>query len=87
MPALETLYPILICPNTHGKLIRLDNASLESLNQAIKSGCVFNLDNQKIDVPLTDGLMTEDGKYVYRIDNGLPILLPGEAIIHSDQKI
>ena len=30
--------------------------------------------------PLAEGLITSDGKVIYRIDDGIPVMLPDEAI-------
>ena len=83
MSAIEALYPFLVCPNTRVKLLPLDDFCLKSLNQKIFEGQIFNLNNKRIEEVLVYGLITEDKKYVYRIELGLPILLPGDAIIFS----
>jgi uncharacterized protein YbaR (Trm112 family) len=35
---------------------------------------------QKVDTPLEEGLITEDRKTIYRIDDGIPIMLAEEGI-------
>jgi uncharacterized protein YbaR (Trm112 family) len=74
------LLDILACPATRQPLALLDKAGLEALNQAISGGDVRRVDDGAQSEPLREALVTRDRKLVYRIDDGIPVLLADEAI-------
>ena len=74
------LLDILACPATRQPLALLDKAGLEALNQAIAGGGVHRVDDGAQSEPLREALVTRDRKLVYRIDDGIPVLLVEEAI-------
>ena len=74
------LLDILCCPGTRQPLSLLDAQSLESLNRAIAAGEVKRADDTAQTDPLRAALITRDRKQVYRIDDGIPVLLTEEAI-------
>ena len=74
------LLDILACPATRQPLALLDKAGLEALNQAISGGDVRRVDDGAQSEPLREALVTRDRKLVYRIDDGIPVLLVEEAI-------
>jgi len=76
----KRLLPILCCPVTHKGLYVAKAATLSRLNDAIAAGSVRNRDGNAITDPLKDALQTEDGKLVYPVRNGIPVLLDGEGI-------
>lgn len=77
------LLDILACPATRQPLALLDKAGLEALNQAIEAGNVRRVDDAAQAEPLREALVTRDHKLVYRIDDGIPVLLAEEAIATS----
>ena len=74
------LLDILACPATRQPLALLDKAGLDALNQAIAGGDVRRVDDGAQSEPLREALVTRDRKLVYRIDDGIPVLLVEEAI-------
>ena len=74
------LLDILACPVTRQPLSLLDRAGLDALNRAIAAGGVRRADESAQDDPLREGLVTRDHRLVYRIDDGIPVLLAEEAI-------
>ncbi len=74
------LLDILVCPATRQPLSLLDAAGLDTLNRAIAGGSVQRGDGGPQAQPLRAGLLTRDRKTVYRIDDGIPVLLAEEAI-------
>jgi uncharacterized protein YbaR (Trm112 family) len=74
------LLDILACPATRQPLALLDKAGLEALNQAIATGGVHRVDDGAQSEALREALVTRDRKLVYRIDDGIPVLLVEEAI-------
>lgn len=76
----KRLLTILRCPVTHKGLSLARSATLHAVNSAIKSGDLSNRDGRVIEEPLDEALVTDDGKILYPIQNGIPVLLEGEAV-------
>lgn len=74
------LLDILVCPDTRQPLALLDKAALDAVNRAIASGGVRRNDDSVQAEPLREALITRDRKTVYRIDDGIPVLLAEEGI-------
>jgi len=74
------LLDILACPATRQPLAMLEARGLEALNQAIHGGGVRRIDATPQSEPLREALVTRDRKRVYRIDDGIPVLLVEEGI-------
>ena len=74
------LLDILACPATRQPLALLDAAGRDALNQAIGAGGVQRADGSAQSEPVREGLVTRDRKLVYRIDDGIPVLLVEEGI-------
>ena len=74
------LLDILCCPVTKQPLAMLDKAELAALNEAITAGSLQRADGSKQSEPVSVGLITRDHQTVYRIDDGIPVLLADEAI-------
>ena len=77
------LLDLLVSPDTRQPLSLLDAAGLQALNAAITAGTVARADGQVIDKPLREALITADRQQIYRIDDGIPVLLPEEVIAAS----
>ena len=58
----------------------LDAAGLDALNRAIAAGVVKRNDEAVQADALREALVTRDRKTVYRIDDGIPVLLAEDAI-------
>ena len=74
------LLDILCCPTTRQSLAMLDSQGLEALNRAIAAGDVKRAVDSPQSTPLREALLTRDRKTVYRVDDGIPVLLAEEAI-------
>ena len=74
------LLDLLVCPATHQPLHRLDSAQRDALNAAIGRGELRRGDGRTETRALADALASRDGKQVYRIDDGIPVLLVDEAL-------
>ena len=77
------LLDILVCPATRQPLALLEKAGLDALNQAVGAGGVARIDDTPQSEALREALVTRDRKLVYRIDDGIPVLLVEEAIATS----
>lgn len=74
------LLDILACPASRQPLGVLDKPGLDALNAAISTGSVMRVDGQPQAEALSEALVTRDRKTVYRIDDGIPVLLVDEGI-------
>jgi len=74
------LLDLLACPATRQPLAMLDATGLAALNSAIAAGGIVRGDGQPQATPLREALVTRDRKLVYRIDDGIPVLLAEESI-------
>ena len=76
----KRLLTILRCPVTHKGLTVARSATLHAVNEAIEAGELTNHDGRRLDEPLVDALVTDDGKVLYPVTNGIPVLLEGESV-------
>ncbi len=76
----KRLLTILRCPISHKGLSVLQKDQLDRLNTAINAGDLINHDGVKLQQPLTEALVTDDGKRVYPVADGIPVLLESESI-------
>ena len=76
----KKLLDILACPATRQPLSLLDRPALDTLNRAIGAGGLRRGDDTLQSEPLREALVTRDRKTVYRIDDGIPVLLVEESI-------
>jgi len=74
------LLDILCCPVSKSPLKQLSKEQLRTLNEAIAGGKVAFVDQRPVTSALQDGLIAEDGKVLYRIEDDIPVLLPEEGI-------
>jgi uncharacterized protein YbaR (Trm112 family) len=80
MPVDAKLLEILCCPVSKSPLLRLGQERLERLNRMIGAGGVLYVDGRTVTGLLQEGLVTEDGKVVYAVQDGIPVLLAEEGI-------
>lgn len=76
----KKLLSILCCPVTHADLYVASKDLLTRLNAAIADGAVTNRDGAAVRQPLDEALATKDGKIIYPVADGIPVLLEGESI-------
>ena len=74
------LLEILCCPETRQPVRQAPAALLESLNRAIRDGSLELPADAPANETLTGGLIREDGKFLYPVRNGIPIMLIEERI-------
>lgn len=80
MPVDGKLLEILCCPVSKTPLTILGQEKLEKLNSAIADNEVLYIDGEKVTEPLAEGLITEDGKVIYSVQDDIPILLEEKGI-------
>lgn len=80
MPVDGKLLEILCCPVSKTPLTVLGPQKLEKLNAAIKNGEALYVGGEKVAEPLQEGLITDDGKVIYPVQDNIPILLEEKGI-------
>lgn len=76
----KALLDILVCPENKTPVHPADAATLDALNARIRQGSVKTRDGQAVTTEVKEGLVREDGKFLYRVDDDVPVMLIGEAI-------
>jgi uncharacterized protein YbaR (Trm112 family) len=79
----KKLLSILCCPVSHKGLALARADLLASINGAISAGKLHNRDGMVLENSLKEALVTDDGKTMYPIDEGIPVLLEGEGVALS----
>ena len=74
------LLAILVCPETRQPLVVADAEALAFANARIATGTVRDASGELVSEPLTEALATTDGRRIYPVRNGIPILLVEEVI-------
>jgi uncharacterized protein YbaR (Trm112 family) len=80
MPVDGKLLEILCCPVSKTPLIRLGQAQLNKLNEAIGRDEVKTVEGEAVASPLSEALVTEDMKVIYPVEDSIPILLYEKGI-------
>lgn len=76
----QELLKILCCPQTKVPVELLAAGDLEKLNRAITANRVKQVDGATVKKPVTEALITRDRKTIYRVDDGIPIMLIEQGI-------
>lgn len=74
------LLDILVCPASRQPLALLDKSGLDALNRGIATGGLKRNDGSAQSEAIREALVTRDRKTVYRLDDGIPVLLVEEGI-------
>jgi len=80
MPVNPELLEILVCPETKQPLKLADAALLASLNERVHSGTLRNRGGDKVAKDIAEGLLREDGRVLYVVDDDIPVMLIEESI-------
>jgi uncharacterized protein YbaR (Trm112 family) len=76
----KKLLTILCCPVSHKGLKLAKNDLLKKVNTAIGAASLINREGVTISEAISEALVTDDGKLLYPINDGIPVLLEGESI-------
>jgi len=76
----KRLLSILCCPVTHKGLALANGDLLSKVNNAITAGSLENRDGETLTGALKEALVTDDGKILYPVNDGIPVLLEGESV-------
>ena len=78
------LLDILACPENKTPVSLADQALIAEINRRIEKGEIKNRGGDPVERKIDEGLVREDGAYLYRIEDGIPIMLIEEGIPLDD---
>ena len=76
----KRLLDILCCPVSKTPVKLLARGQLEAINREISQNAVRTVAGVAVHDELKAGLITVDGKVIYRIDDEIPVMLADEGI-------
>ena len=76
----KRLLDILCCPVSKTPVRPLSKQELDVLNDAIAAGQVDSVAGTGVRDRVAEALITTDRKVIYRVDDGIPVMLPEEGI-------
>jgi uncharacterized protein len=71
---------ILVCPVTHQALQLAEAPLLTRINRAIEAGKLQDQLGRLVKQPIVEGLVRKDGKLLYPVRDGIPVMLADEGI-------
>lgn len=80
MPVNPELLEILVCPETRQPLALAGADVLARLNEEIDAGRLRNRGGEAVSKRIAEGLVREDGKILYIVDDDIPVMLVEESI-------
>ena len=80
MPIDQELLEILACPETRQPVRPAPEDVLARLNAEIAAGRLRSRGGDVVSSPIAEGLLREDGRVLYVINNNIPIMLIDQSI-------
>jgi len=74
------LLHILRCPVTTQKLKAASDKEIELLNQLVTNQSLQHLDGSTVSESISTALVTENRQTIYKIANGIPVMLEDQCI-------
>jgi len=74
------LLEILVCPETKQPIALAGADVLSRLNAEIDAGRLRNRGGESVKARITEGLVRQDGRILYLVDDGIPVMLIDESI-------
>ena len=80
MPIDKDFLSILRCPASHAAVRLLAPEEIAAVNGAIAQGVLTYVDGAPVEEALSEGLVTDDGRTIYRVDDDIPVMLVERGI-------
>jgi len=80
MPIDNELLEILVCPESQQPVSLAAGDVLQRLNSEIEAGRLRNRGGDVVEKSIEEGLMREDGKVLYIVDDSIPVMLIDQSI-------
>jgi uncharacterized protein YbaR (Trm112 family) len=80
MPVPADLLEILVCPETKQPVRMAPADVISRLNERIRAGQLRNRGGAAVAKELAEGLLREDGRVLYPVDDDIPVMLVEESI-------
>ena len=80
MPVSPELLEILVCPETKQPVAPAGAELLERVNRRIREKTLRNRAGDPVEAELVEGLVRQDGRVLYPVDDGIPVMLIDESI-------
>jgi uncharacterized protein YbaR (Trm112 family) len=80
MPVSPELLEILVCPETKQPVAEAPADLIARLNEQVRDKSLRNRAGEAVSDELEEGLLREDGKILYPVDDGIPVMLIEESI-------
>ncbi len=80
MPVSQELLEILVCPETKQRVSPAADEIIRQLNTRVEAGDLRNRGGDAVGKAISEGLLREDGKILYIVDDGIPVMLVEESI-------
>jgi len=74
------LLEILVCPETKQPVAPAASALLDRLNAEIRAGTLRNRGGDAVTKEIKEALVRQDGRALYVVDDGIPVMLIEESI-------
>jgi len=80
MPVSPDLLEILVCPETKQPVSEAPQELLDRLNEQVRDKTLRNRGGTPVADLIAEGLVREDGRILYPVDDGIPVMLIEESI-------
>ena len=80
MTVPDDLLEILVCPETKQAVKLASQEVLDAINEKVRAGGMRNRGGDPVTKPLEAGLLRDDGKILYPIEDDIPVMLIEESI-------
>ena len=80
MPVSPELLEILVCPETRQAVTPADDTTLAEVNRKVETGELRNRGGDPVTDRVEEGLVREDRKILYVVDDSIPVMLIEESI-------
>jgi uncharacterized protein YbaR (Trm112 family) len=85
MSVSRELLEILVCPESKQPVASAPDDLLTEINRRISAGELRNRGGDPVTNPVGEGLLRQDGRILYVVDDGIPVMLIEEAKSPSGQ--